>query len=179
MVTCGSYARREASAESDLDYFVIVPNFIQSGKQAETASEPAWLQVARSVTGNVVPAAPATGGAFEWMESPDTMLSNIGGDGDSNAKFTRRMLFLLEGEWLSNEAEFNSVRRQILERYIRPGMADHQLARFLLNDIIRYYRTMAVDYEFKTVEGDAPKPWGDQEHQTRVFPQAPLYERAV
>ncbi len=160
MVTCGSYARREASAESDLDYFVIVPNFIQSGKQAETASEPAWLQVARSVTGNVVPAAPATGGAFEWMESPDTMLSNIGGDGDSNAKFTRRMLFLLEGEWLSNEAEFNSVRRQILERYIRPGMADHQLARFLLNDIIRYYRTMAVDYEFKTVEGDAPKPWG-------------------
>ena len=39
-------------------------------------------------------------------------------------------------------------------------MTDHQLALFLLNDIIRYYRTIAVDYEFKTVEGENPKPWG-------------------
>jgi hypothetical protein len=52
------------------------------------------------------------------------------------------------------------VRRQILERYIGEGMTDHQLALFLLNDIIRYYRTMAVDYEFKTNEGENPKPWG-------------------
>ncbi len=37
-------------------------------------------------------------------------------------------------------------------------MTDHQLALFLLNDIIRYYRTVCVDYEFKTYEGQ--KPWG-------------------
>ena len=30
---------------------------------------------------------------------------------------------------------------------------------FLLNDIIRYYRTVAVDYEFKTTEQANPKPW--------------------
>jgi len=67
---------------------------------------------------------------------------------------------LLEGEWLFNEKGFRRVRRQILERYIGEGMTDHQLALFLLNDIIRYYRTMAVDYEFKTAEGENPKPWG-------------------
>jgi hypothetical protein len=39
-------------------------------------------------------------------------------------------------------------------------MTDHQLALFLLNDIIRYYRTMAVDYEFKTNEGERPNPCG-------------------
>ena len=38
-------------------------------------------------------------------------------------------------------------------------MTDHQLALFLLNDIIRYYRTVAVDYEFKTSEGGDSKPW--------------------
>ena len=37
-------------------------------------------------------------------------------------------------------------------------MPDHQLALFLLNDIIRYYRTMAVDYEHQDTEED-DKPW--------------------
>jgi hypothetical protein len=70
------------------------------------------------------------------------------------------MLLLLEGEWLVNEAGFHSLRREILQRYIGDKMTDHQLSLFLLNDVIRYYRTMAVDYEFKTNEGDKPKPWG-------------------
>lgn len=47
----------------------------------------------------------------------------------------------------------------MLERYIGETITDHQLALFLLNDIIRYYRTIAVDYEFKTNESDTPKPW--------------------
>ena len=70
------------------------------------------------------------------------------------------MLLLLEGEWLFNEAGLKDIRRKILERYIAEGMKDHQLALFLLNDVIRYYRTMAVDYEFKTVEISKVKPWG-------------------
>jgi hypothetical protein len=88
------------------------------------------------------------------------MLNNIGGENDSNQKLTRRMLFLLEGEWLYNKDGLRSIRHQMLERYIGDGMTDHQLALFLLNDIIRFYRTMAVDYEFKTAEGSKPKPWG-------------------
>jgi len=70
------------------------------------------------------------------------------------------MLFLLEGEWLANPIGLKAIRRSILERYIGPKISDHQLALFLLNDIIRYYRTIAVDYEFKTGEGPTPKPWG-------------------
>ncbi len=88
------------------------------------------------------------------------MTKDIGGDGDDNAHFTRRMLFLLEGAYLANEAEIRSFRREILERYIGEKITNPQIALFLLNDVIRYYRTMAVDYEFKTVEGTKPKPWG-------------------
>src|SRR5258707_7235497 len=68
--------------------------------------------------------------------------------------------FCSKAEWLCNGDGLRAVRRQILERYVGDGMTDHQLALFLLNDIIRYYRTMAVDYEFKTAEGASPKPWG-------------------
>ena len=70
---------------------------------------------------------------------------------------THRILFLLEGEWLYNKEGLRDFRREILKRYIREEMSDHQLALFLLNDVIRYYRTIAVDYEFKVTEG---KPWG-------------------
>ena len=87
------------------------------------------------------------------------MLRNIGGNSDDNKNITRRILFLLEGEWLFNESGLRDLRRQILERYIGDSLMDHQLALFLLNDIIRYYRTIAVDYEFKTVEEERPRPW--------------------
>lgn len=160
VVTCGSYARQEASAESDIDFFVIAENTKSSKESTFEQSEPRWLEDVKSTINKVVPLAPSPEGAFGRIETPEIMLKNIGGDGDTNAKITRRMLFLLEGNWLVNETGLKAVRRQILERYIRSGMTDHQLALFLLNDIVRYYRTMAVDYEFKTVEGEVPKPWG-------------------
>ena len=66
------------------------------------------------------------------------------------------------------------ARREILERYIQEGMTDHQLALFLLNDIIRYYRTIAVDYEFKTSKGADSKPWAIRNIKL-VFPRKLLY----
>ena len=152
VVTCGSYARREASSLSDLDFFAIASEPLDAG------APPDWLAAVRSKIASIVTVEPAADGAFANVEAVPAMLRNVGGDADTNQKLTRRMLFLLEGEWLFNEALFRDIRRQILERYIAESMTDHQLALFLLNDIIRYYRTVAVDYEFKTAEGD--KPWG-------------------
>ena len=146
VVACGSFARREASENSDIDYFILSQNEDQ-GIQSTVAS----------TIECVIPRAPAQGGAFGSHVRADAMLANIGGQLDDNMKITQRVLFLLEGEWLHNENGLLDFRRQMLERYIRESMADHQLALFLLNDVIRYYRTMAVDYEFKTMEGD--KPW--------------------
>ena len=160
VLTCGSYARREASIESDIDFFIITSQPPpQSGQSFDLDTLP-WVDSVRDAINEIVPIEPAAGGAFSKVESRDAMLVNIGGEYDSNQKITRRMLFLLEGEWLFNADGLKQVRRQILERYIGEGMTDHQLALFLLNDIIRFYRTMAVDYEFKTVEGENPKPLG-------------------
>lgn len=149
VLTCGSYARREASDESDIDYFIVwnheggIPSLVK--------------RVCKEI-GEIVPIAPAANGAFAQSVHRAKMLEHIGGDDDSNRNITRRILFLLEGEWLYNGVEFGSFRREILDRYIQKGMADHQLALFLLNDIIRYYRTVAVDYEYKT-SGSGGKPW--------------------
>lgn len=152
VVTCGSFARREADTESDLDYFLITPD--------GDTTPPDWLDELRSRILAQVTCEPSKDGAFKEIQSREAMLKNIGGEKDNNGKLTRRMLLLLEGEWLTNESGLASLRREIIERYVNDKITDHQLALFLLNDIIRYYRTIAVDYEFKTIEAKKPKPWG-------------------
>lgn len=160
VLTCGSYARREASEASDLDFFVITQtdtNF--DDPEAMRANLP-WVERVHHALSDIVPVEPSAGGAFGDVVNRSSLLLNIGGEHDTNHNITRRMLFLLEGEALFNANELTRVRREILERYISDQMTDHQLALFLLNDVIRYYRTMATDYEFKTVETAEPKPWG-------------------
>ncbi|WP_440320149.1 nucleotidyltransferase domain-containing protein [Methylorubrum thiocyanatum] len=154
VLTCGSYARREASDNSDIDFFVIS----QDDDQSESNGSLAWIEEVHTRIAKHVEVEPAKGGPFAKREFQSNMLKNIGGDEDTNQKLTRRMLFLLEGEYLHNKSGLESFRRKVLERYIRETITDHQLALFLLNDIIRYYRTIATDYEFKTSE--VSKPWG-------------------
>ena len=152
VVVCGSYARREACEHSDIDFFVIAPfNSTETRTQMEEIQD-----TVRGVVAN----APSADGAFAQQDYRDQMLLNIGGDLDSNQKITRRILLLLEADWVANESGFKSLRDEILHRYISDGMKDHQLALFLLNDIIRYYRTVCVDFEFKTAEHEGRKPWG-------------------
>lgn len=146
----GSFARREASPGSDVDFYIVS----QSGEE-----KPDWVDAVKAAIEKVVPIVPAEDGAFYHVEPAETLIKNIGGEHDSNPNITRRMLLLLEGEWLFNGKGLKDVRRKILERYIAESITDHQLALFLLNDIVRYYRTMAVDYEFKTVETTKIKPW--------------------
>src|SRR5581483_9277846 len=146
----GSFARREASPSSDADFYIVT-------RGADL--KPNWAPQVRSEIEKIVPIAPAQDGAFADVEQLDTLISNIGGEHDDNHNITRRMLLLLEGEWLFNDTGLRDIRRRILERYIADGITDHQLALFLLNDVVRYYRTMAVDYEFKTVENKKAKPW--------------------
>lgn len=152
IITCGSYARREASAESDLDYFILTKSNLKE-------NDLSWVDATHSCIKNIVPNQPAENGAFANAVSREEILTNIGGNDDSNKNITRRMLLLLEGEWLFQSEELKTLRKEILEKYITKSMTDHQLALFLLNDVIRYYRTMAVDYEFKTAGSEPPKPW--------------------
>ncbi len=60
---------------------------------------------------------------------------------------------------MTNATGFRNFRHELLETYVDATPRDHQLALFLLNDIIRYWRTMTVDYMYKTTEGPNPKPW--------------------
>ncbi len=154
IVVGGSLARGEASDESDIDYFFFGDD--------ETSIERAksFLISKQEQISRIVGKSPSADGAFgsEVGETRGELITNIGGNSDTNGKITRRILFLLEGTWLSSEATFRKYRQDVLNRYVSELIEERHLCRFLLNDIIRYYRTICVDFEFKTVEKN--KEWG-------------------
>lgn len=170
VLTGGSFARGEASPESDLDWFVICDT------PEATAEAHRDLPAIASVLERSVPKPPSTGGAFAKVELIDEMARNIGGEDDKNSKITRRVLYLLEGAYLHDEERFLQYRDQILGKYIQPTISDHTFCRFLLNDLIRYYRTICVDFEHKTREEN--KAWGTRNIKL-IFSRKLLYFSGV
>lgn len=153
IVTCGSYARREASPSSDMDYYSIIDSESDADETAK------WDEKLRDEITTQIGKLPAEEGAFATNIDETELLQNYGGSRDSNKTITRRMLYLLEGDYLTRPDKFTALRRKIIERYVAHTPHDHQIALYLLNDIIRYWRTLAVDYADKTYGASHPKPW--------------------
>jgi predicted nucleotidyltransferase len=144
----GSYARGEVTSGSDVDIFVLG---LDSTKNYN-ADKDHVIEVIRSLS--LKP--PSPGGVFERPLYLTDLLKNIGGMGDTNESITRRMLFLLEGEWILNQPEFDKARRNMVHVYVKDDIAADKVCRYLLSDIIRYWRTMCVDYEHKHASGKPP-----------------------
>jgi len=107
---------------------------------------------------------PGAEGIFGNMTFSHEVVHHIGGQADKNRNTTQRVLLLLEstalrvpGDDLGGPVE--RIARQILNRYLVSdsnfhSKTDHQsrIPRFLLNDIVRYWRTMCVDFAYKDWE---------------------------
>lgn len=146
----GSVARREATSGSDVDLFFLTLN----GDLAATRlaqDECRNRLVAKGIK------MPAHGGVFENPLRTTQLTATIGGEDDTNTYITRRMLYLLEGEWVANKEGFNVLRCELIARYISEDLDDQKIVRFFLNDVIRYWRTICVDFENKTADSTKPR----------------------
>ena len=138
----GSYARREATKGSDIDCFFLA-----------TKTDASSLIERQTAFHDLVEAdlnlkLPASEGVFE-KPLPAAKICEIGGQNDNNETLTRRMLLLLEGEWVFNESAFHDVRNRLLAKYLYDEPGKDKICMFLLNDIIRYWRTICIDLEHK------------------------------
>ncbi len=153
VVVTGSLGRGEANDGSDADWFLLVdgpsdPSHARLHREIE-------LRIRNVVTKDVGPT-----GTFGDIVASHDLVHYIAGSRDTNKNLTRRMLLLAESRALTNPLVRERVIRNVLSRYLQdrpvsnrrePGRYD-PIPYFLLNDVVRYWRTVASDYAAKKWE---------------------------
>lgn len=146
-VVFGSLARREFTSGSDLDWTLLVDGHADPDHRDATDRIESWLQ-----SEGLRP--PTPGGAFGELTFSHDLVHRIGGGDDTNRNTTQRLLLLLESTPVFGSDEHERVVRQVLTRYVEEDLvgaldSPYGVPRFLLNDVVRYWRTMAVDFADK------------------------------
>ncbi len=149
----GSWAREELTPDSDDDWAVLAgASFSPDDGRITSAAAIAQRHLGAGEQ------APGTQGVFGAPFDVAGLIDNIGLDADTNTNLTRRMLLLLESREVAGSAH-EDAWLQVLERYLGYGVKDYRPPRFLLNDLVRYWRTICVDFEGKHLDigGEDPK----------------------
>jgi hypothetical protein len=142
VVLMGSWGRLEATGHSDNDFMCLVDGTRRPEEEIRPSVTQAWEGMGKP--GKL----PGEDDLF-GVPAFSTELRTIGLEDDGNRNLTRRMLLLLESRWVLGEGVFRAVKRNVLEDYLRDLDKDCHPPRFLLNDVFRYWRTIAVDFERK------------------------------
>lgn len=157
LVAFGSLARGELTKGSDLDWTLLVNG---PAALAQLESIPRIRQKLKQV----LPVGPNPTGPFGSISSAYELVHRIGGDSDTNRITTQRVLLLLESIPIRTAEQdrlaHDRVVRAVLDSYLAQssGTRDQSgVPRFLLNDMVRYWRTMCVDYAAKRRERDDAK----------------------
>ena len=150
--TAGSYARREASKYSDIDLFFI------SNKEKSFYQDEYNVPIIRLMS-SVVKIGDDLGfpkfsndGQFLKLIHLTDILEHLGGSYDDYHNFfTTRLLLILESEPLYNLTVYENAMTEIISAYFRdyPGHTDDFRPNFLINDIVRFWKTLCLNYENK------------------------------
>lgn len=148
IVVFGSLARDEFTPGSDIDWTLLVDGFAdtQHLSVARKIAEIVFVHSEKKVGPE------ATFGGTAWSHQ---LVHLIGGEDDTNKNTTQRILLLLESTVIGRREAYDRVVKHILSRYILEDArfvskdTNFRVPRFLLNDLARYWRTMAVDFAYK------------------------------
>jgi len=158
----GSWARQELTDGSDDDWAVLVDGSYDGRHDVDSVVSMAEQRL------GVDERKPGAQGIFGGAISCDELVEKIGLDEDTNTNLTRRSLLLLESVEVAGSV-LAECRRRVLERYLNYGVKTHRPPRFLLNDVVRYWRTIGVDFEGKHREGGGEDPkWVERNAKLRT-----------
>ena len=158
IIVTGSLGRGEATEGSDADWLLLI----------DGPSDPEHAILARTIRSRIVDVVGKNvgrTGTFGDIVASHELVHYIAGTRDSNENLTRRILLLSESRALTNPLLRERVIRNVLARYVihdrsvQSRSGRQTVAHFLLNDIVRYWRTMTSDYASKMWERDR-EGWG-------------------
>jgi hypothetical protein len=139
IVLFGSWGRGELTEHSDDDWLLLV-----DGPLDEAVHGP-LVAALRALLGDE-DRKPGTQGVFGAAASAPALAGRIGLDEDTNRSLTRRMLLLLESVPIAGDAAYARCWEHVLDSYLDDATKDYRPPRFLLNDLVRYWRTICVDF---------------------------------
>lgn len=152
----GSLARGEVGRKSDLDLFVTGD---EGGQLRSRLCE--YSLIAELIHLNRALSFPEFSNDGEYLKVCfiDDLKRKTGSPrDDSENLFTTRMLMLLESEPIVGSDIYERHLRAVLEHYYRDNVGKASFRPlFLLNDILRYWRTLCLNYEER--RHDPAKPW--------------------
>lgn len=147
VVLFGSWGRHELTSLSDDDWAVLVD-------RGTTEIRPSSDEVSDLI--GIEGRGPGAQGVFADTISCDDLV-RIGLKEDDNINLTRRLLLLLESVSVLNEPAHRGCKQRVLDGYLDDSVKDYRPPRFLLNDVIRYWRTICVDFVGKERRGPDEK----------------------
>jgi predicted nucleotidyltransferase len=145
----GSLARNEFTTGSDLDWTLLIDGTAKLDHQDIVVKLRNKLKMKY--------AEPGITGTFGGLAFSHDIIHHIGGLEDTNINTTRRLLLLLESEPIIKMDEnivYKNVIKNILQRYLNKSFitGDIKFPRFLMNDIVRYWRLICIDFAAKEWE---------------------------
>lgn len=145
--TTGSYGRLEAGEHSDLDlFFAYEGKGSAFSKISKTLIDASIIKICREMD------LPEFSGDGEYLEVHDInrLYDEMGSRNDDYYNlFTARMLLLLESRPLYNSSFYEEMLKTTVRKYYK-DFNSHETnfqPAFLVNDVIRFWRTMCLNYE--------------------------------
>ncbi|QQW33527.1 nucleotidyltransferase domain-containing protein [Mycobacterium marinum] len=159
VVAFGSLARQEYTPASDIDYLVVVNGVPRDPAAARTLLQRVEGCVADESRADGAEKAPGTSGLFGKAIGIFDIINQVGLEGDTNSTHTIRMEIVQESVSLLNNELHSRIVGSTLSRYITLfDVPQGSPPRFLLNDMLRYWRQITVDYQAKApIGGMEPK----------------------
>ena len=145
----GSLARLEANEFSDLDAFFLLSGSSKDSSLSRIREVNVLSAVIRVAEEEGFPDFSNDGEYLKFLYLDDVVAGIGGRDDDYHNAFTARMLLMLESKFLFNEEAYRRSRQAVIESYFRDF---HRHARdfkptFLANDVLRFWRTLCLNYE--------------------------------
>jgi hypothetical protein len=152
----GSLGRGDVGSNSDLDLFILRKD---SGVNSSRLNDIEMIAKSIDINRRLKYDSFSNDGQYLKVYQINEMLKALGAPyDDSENLFTARMLLILESQPLCNNELYEYALDQILEHYFRDSRGKKSFRPlFLLNDLLRYWRTLCLNYEL--IRDDPARPW--------------------
>ncbi|MCY4211475.1 MAG: hypothetical protein OXE97_10610 [Gammaproteobacteria bacterium] len=152
----GSLGRGDIGEQSDLDMFV---GTTKNEQKRQHLVEIRLLACAIEVNKTLGYEPFSNDGEYLKVYPLEKTLKVLGAPSDDSENlFTARMLMLLESKCVCNGEIYNESLTRIIEHYFRDSRDRQSFTPlFLLNDLLRYWRTLCLNYEL--TRDDQNRPW--------------------